>query len=202
MKLGYALSSEEHSPTDLVRNARLAEEHGFEFALISDHYHPWIDRQGESSFVWSVLGAIASTTDKLRVGTGVTCPTIRIHPAIIAHAAATVTAMMPGRFFLGLGTGENLNEHVTGAGWPNIEERQEMLAEAVEIMRALWMGDDVNYNGEFYAVRDARIYTLPPEPPAIYIAAGGPSSALLAAEIGDGDHDSARLGDRRNLHRR
>ncbi|MBZ0304510.1 MAG: LLM class flavin-dependent oxidoreductase, partial [Anaerolineae bacterium] len=116
--LGYALSSEEHHPTDLVRNARRAEEVGFEFALISDHYHPWVNSQPHSPFVWSVLGAIAHTTQRLQVGTGVTCPIIRIHPAIIAQSAATIGAMMPGRFFLGVGTGENLNEHILGDKWP------------------------------------------------------------------------------------
>src|ERR671916_248146 len=117
-EIGYALSSEEHPPNDLVRNARLAEETGFTFALISDHYHPWIDRQGHSPFVWSVIGGIAQVTQRLILGTGVTCPTMRIHPAIIAQAAATAAAMMPGRFFLGVGTGENLNEHIIGAHWP------------------------------------------------------------------------------------
>src|SRR5262245_32638888 len=129
--IGYALSSEEHSATDLVRHARRAEEAGFSFAVISDHYHPWIDRQGQSPFVWGVLGAIAQATERLRVGTGVTCPTVRIHPAIIAQASATAGALMPGRFFLGLGTGERLNEHILGAPWPAYDVRAEMLAEAV-----------------------------------------------------------------------
>src|SRR3712207_8347243 len=118
-ELGYALSSEEHPPLDLVRNARRAEEIGFDFVAVSDHYHPWIDRQGNSPFVWSVIGAIAHATSRLRLGTGVTCPTVRIHPAIIAQAAATSAAMMPGRFFLGVGSGENLNEHILGEGWPS-----------------------------------------------------------------------------------
>ena len=113
-EVGYALSCEEHHPNDLVRHARLAEEAGFSFALISDHYHPWIDRQGHSPFVWGVIGGIAQATQRLRLGTGVTCPTTRYHPAIVAQAAATAAAMMPGRFFLGVGTGENLNEHILG----------------------------------------------------------------------------------------
>src|SRR5512147_2924521 len=128
MEIGYNLSSEEHAPNDLVKNARRAEEAGFTFALISDHYHPWLDLQGQSSFVWSVIGAIAHTTRNLRLGTGVTCPIMRIHPAIIAHAAATVADMMPGRFFLGVGTGEYLNEHILGDVWPEVDTRQEMLA--------------------------------------------------------------------------
>src|SRR4030081_3402937 len=123
-KIGYALSCEEHAPTDLVRYAQCAEEAGFEFALISDHFHPWIDRQGQSPFVWSVIGAIAHTTQRLRLGTAVTCPTVRVPPAIVAQAAATAAAMMPGRFFLGVGTGENLNEHIVGQGWPETAVRQ------------------------------------------------------------------------------
>jgi coenzyme F420-dependent glucose-6-phosphate dehydrogenase len=138
--IGYALSSEEHGPRDLVRNARRAEEAGFTFALISDHYHPWIERHPHSPFVWGVLGAIAQATERLVVGTGVTCPTMRIHPAIIAQAAATSAAMMPGRFFLGVGSGESLNEHILGAKWPAPDERLEMLEEAVEVIRTLWQG--------------------------------------------------------------
>jgi coenzyme F420-dependent glucose-6-phosphate dehydrogenase len=136
-EFGYALSSEEHGPNELVSNARRAEEAGFTFALISDHYHPWTDEQGQSPFVWSVIGGIAQATERLRLGTGVTCPMIRIHPAIIAHAAATATAMMPGRFFLGLGSGENLNEHILGDRWPAPDERIDMLEEAIDVMRML-----------------------------------------------------------------
>ena len=131
-RLGYALSSEEHDPATLVRNARAAEEAGFEFALISDHFHPWLESHPQSPFVWGVLGAIAQATDELKVGTGVTCPTMRIHPAIIAHAAATAACLMPGRFFLGVGTGENLNEHILGQRWPEWDVRAEMLEEAVD----------------------------------------------------------------------
>src|SRR5512134_3165901 len=135
VEIGYALSSEEHTPHDLVRYAQRAEEVGFSFALISDHYHPWIRRQGQSPFVWSVVGAIAQVTERLALGTGVTCPILRIHPAVIAQAAATAAMMMPGRFFLGVGTGENLNEHILGTHWPPIQVRQEMLEEAVVVMR-------------------------------------------------------------------
>jgi len=186
MTLGYALSSEEHRPLDLVRNAAQAEEAGFEFALISDHFHPWIDRQGESAFVWSVLGGIAAATDRLVLGTGVTCPMIRIHPAIVAQAAATTAAMLPGRFFLGVGTGENLNEHVLGQRWPATEIRREMLEEAIEVMRALWQGDLTSHRGRHYTVENARIYTLPDEPIDVLIAAGGTKAAELAGRIGDG----------------
>jgi G6PDH family F420-dependent oxidoreductase len=185
-QIGYALSSEEHRPKDLVRFAALAEEAGFSYALISDHYHPWVDAQGESPFVWSVIGAIAQATERLRLGTGVTCPTMRIHPAIVAHAAATSAAMMPGRFFLGVGTGENLNEHVLGDHWPAPDERLEMLEEAVEVIRLLWEGGYQTHRGKHYTVENARLYTLPDEPPEIYVAASQPRAAELAGRIGDG----------------
>jgi coenzyme F420-dependent glucose-6-phosphate dehydrogenase len=186
VELGYAVSSEEHQPLQLVRNASRAEEAGFTFALVSDHFHPWIDRQGESPFVWNVLGGIALATERLVVGTGVTCPTIRIHPAIVAQAAATTAAMLPGRFFLGVGTGENLNEHVLGQRWPSTAIRREMLEEAVGVMRELWQGDLTSHRGRHYTVENARIYTLPEEPIDVVIAAGGPEAAELAGRIGDG----------------
>ncbi|HEX2056911.1 MAG TPA: TIGR03557 family F420-dependent LLM class oxidoreductase [Actinomycetota bacterium] len=179
-EIGYALSSEEHPPSDLVKHARLAEEAGFSHALISDHFHPWVGSQGESPFVWATLGGIAEATERIRVGTGVTCPMIRTHPVVIAHAAATVAAMMPGRFFLGLGTGENLNEHVIGARWPAGDERLEMLAEAIEVIRLLWAGGQQTHRGKHYTVEDARLYTLPDELPPIVVAAAKPGAAELA----------------------
>jgi G6PDH family F420-dependent oxidoreductase len=185
-QFGYSLSSEEHLPNDLVRYAQRAEEVGFTFAGISDHFHPWVDKQGQSPFVWSVLGAIAQATTTLELGTGVTCPTVRIHPAIIAQAAATVSAMMPGRFSLGVGSGENLNEHILGDHWPQAAVRQDMLAEAIEVIRQLWQGGYQSFDGNFYTVENARIYTLPDELPPIIVAASGPSAATLAAEAGDG----------------
>lgn len=185
-EFGYALSSEEHAPNDLVRYAQQAEAAGFSFAAISDHFHPWVDQQGHAPFVWSVLGAIAHATSSLRLGTGVTCPTVRIHPAIIAQAAATVTAMMPGRFFLGVGSGENLNEHILGDHWPPAPVRQEMLGEAVAVIRQLWEGGYQSFDGAYYTVENARIYTLPEEPPPIIVAAAGPSAATLAGAVGDG----------------
>lgn len=185
-EIGYALSSEEHTPRDLVRYAAAAEEAGMGFALISDHYHPWLDVQGQSPFVWSVIGGIAGATERLRLGTGVTCPTTRIHPAVIAQAAATSAAMMPGRFFLGVGSGENLNEHILGDPWPPVEIRLQMVEEAVELIRRLWEGGLVTHDGDYYTVHNARIYTRPDEPPPILVAASGTRSAQLAARVGDG----------------
>jgi len=188
IELGYWISSEEHTPNDLVQHAQRAEEMGFPFALISDHFHPWIDRQGHSPFVWSVIGAIAHATQHLRLGTAVTCPTIRIHPSIIAQAAATAATMMPGRFFLGVGTGENLNEHILGNRWPPSDVRREMLAEAVEVIRLLWEGGEQSHHGKYYTVENARLYTLPDRgaPPPLLIAASGKKSAELAGHLGDG----------------
>jgi coenzyme F420-dependent glucose-6-phosphate dehydrogenase len=186
VQIGYAISSEEHLPNDIVRHAQMAEKAGFTYALISDHFHPWVDAQGHSPFVWSVIGGIATATERLRLGTGVTCPTIRIHPAIIAQAAATSAAMMPGRFFLGVGTGEALNEHITGERWPETEVRQEMLEEAIEVMRLLWQGGTQSYHGMYYTVENARLYTLPEEQVPVIVAASGPSSAEMAGRIGDG----------------
>ena len=184
-EFGYALSSEEHGPADLVENARRAEEAGFEFAMISDHFHPWTYTQGQSPFVWSVIGGVSQVTVRLRLGTSVTCPTIRIHPAIIAHAAATSAAMMPGRFFLGLGSGENLNEHVVGEGWPAPDERLAMLEEAIEVMRLLWEGGEHTHRGDFYDVEQARLYTLPEQPVEIAVAAAKPKAADLAGRLAD-----------------
>jgi len=185
VKLGYALSSEERTPRELVENARLAEQAGFEFALVSDHYHPWLDEQGQSPFVWSVLGAIAEATERMTLGTGVTCPTMRLHPAIVAHAAATTAALMEGRFFLGVGTGENLNEHILGARWPSADERLEMLEEAVNVIRQLWGGGLVEHHGKHYTVDRARLYSLPGEAPPLAMAAAAEGAADLAGRLGD-----------------
>lgn len=186
VQMGFTLSSEEQGPTELVRLAGAIERAGFAFATISDHFHPWTSTQGNSPFVWAVIGGIASTTERLRLGTGVTCPLIRTHPAVIAHASATAAAMMPGRFFLGLGTGENLNEHVTGARWPSPSERREMLEEAIGVIRELWRGGMVDHQGRFYRVVDAQLFTVPDEPPHVYVAAAGPKAASLAGRLGDG----------------
>ncbi len=186
VQIGYALSSEEHTPLDLVRNAQRAEAAGFTFSLISDHYHPWVDAQGHSPFVWSVIGSIATSTSNLSLGTGVTAPTVRIHPAIIAQAAATSAAMMPGRFFLGVGSGEALNEHITGERWPETEIRLEMLEEAIAVMRLLWQGGNQSHHGKYDTVENARLYTLPEQPVQVMIGASGPKAAELAGRLGDG----------------
>src|SRR4051812_38255704 len=186
VQLGYKLSSEEFGARALVENARRVEAAGFSFALISDHFHPWIDAQGQSPFVWAVLGGIAQVTERLSIGTAVTCPTVRIHPAIIAQAAASVAEMFDGRFMLGVGTGENLNEHIVAQGWRATEVRQEMLQEAVEVIRLLWQGGLQSHRGRYYTVENARLYTLPKSPPPLMIAASGPKAAQLAGKLGDG----------------
>ncbi|NRQ39935.1 LLM class F420-dependent oxidoreductase [Nonomuraea sp. NN258] len=184
-KFGYFLSSEEHGPDELVRQARLAEEAGFEALWISDHFHPWMDEQGQSPFVWSVIGALSQVVS-LPVTTAVTCPIMRIHPAIIAQAAATSQVMLKGRFRLGVGTGEALNEHIVGSRWPNAAERLEMLEESIEVMRALWGGRQVSHRGRHFTVDTARIYTLPDTPPPIFVSGFGPKSTAMAARCGDG----------------
>jgi G6PDH family F420-dependent oxidoreductase len=185
MKIGYFLSCEENGPADLLAQARAAEEAGFQGLWISDHYHPWNDEQGESPFVWAVIGALAEATS-LPVTTAVTCPTIRIHPAVIAQAAATAAAMLPGGFNLGVGSGEALNEQILGDDWPEADVRLEMLEEAIEVMRELWTGEVVSREGKHYRVRHARIYTLPERPPPILVSGFGPKSVDLAARVGDG----------------
>lgn len=183
---GYTLSSEEHAPSDLVRNAARAEAAGFDFASISDHYHPWVSAQGHSPFVWSVLGGIAASTERLRVGVGVTCPIVRIHPAVVAQAAATTSLLFDSRFFLGLGTGEALNEHVVGTRWPPIAVRREMLEEAVGVMRALFTGETVEHRGAHYEVDNARLFDPPAAEIPLVVSGFGPEAAALAGQIGDG----------------
>ena len=153
--------------------------------LISDHFHPWLDEQGQSPFVWSVIGGIAATT-KLRITTGVTCPTVRIHPAVIAHAAATSALLAPGRFRLGVGSGENLNEHILGGGWPPVRERLDMLEEAIDVMRKLWTGRIVTHHGAHYTVTNAQLYSVPETPPPVLVSAFGPKATAVAARVGEG----------------
>ncbi|MFC4450457.1 TIGR03557 family F420-dependent LLM class oxidoreductase [Halorussus aquaticus] len=189
VELGYALSSEEHRPNDLVDYAVRAEDVGFDFVSISDHYHPWLSDQGESPFVWSTLGGIARATVDIDVGVGVTCPIIRYEPAVLAQAAATVATMLEDdgqQFYFGVGTGENLNEHVTGDHWPPHHVRLEMLEEAVEVIRKLWTGEMVGYHGDHYTVENAKLFTLPAENAPICVSAYGDQTAKKAADIGDG----------------
>jgi G6PDH family F420-dependent oxidoreductase len=186
MKIGYFLSSEEWGPRDLVAQAVRAEQAGFEALWISDHYHPWNNTQGHSPFVWSTIGAIAQATDAMPVTTAVTCPTMRIHPAIIAQAAATSSVLLEGRFSLGVGSGEALNEHIFGDRWPAADERLEMLEEAVEVIRLLWKRGTHSHRGRHYRVENARVYDLPPTPPPIIVSGFGSKSVELAARIGDG----------------
>jgi len=186
MRYGVKLCAEERTAPELLVDAERAEAAGFDFAAISDHFHPWIDAQGESPFVWSVLGGVAAVTERLEIGTAVTCPTVRIHPTIVAQAAATAAVMLPDRFFFGVGTGEWLNEHVTGGRWPRPDERRAMLHEAIDVIRALWEGELVNHDGPHYRVEGARLYSIPDTPPPVFVAASGSESASLAAEVGDG----------------
>jgi G6PDH family F420-dependent oxidoreductase len=183
---GCTLSSEEHSPRALVANARGAEAVGFDFLSISDHYHPWVAAQGHSPFVWGVLGAIAEATEHIDVGTGVTCPILRVHPAVVAHAVATTSLLFDGRFFFGVGTGEALNEHVVGTRWPAPAVRREMLEEAVGIIRELLTGDTLEHRGTYYEVENARVFDPPDAPVPIIVSGFGLEAATLAARIGDG----------------
>jgi hypothetical protein len=185
LKLGYKLMSEEHGPTDLVRNAQRAEQAGFDFAAISDHFFPWLEEQGHAPLAWSVLGALAHATRRIGLMTAVTCPTMRYHPAIIAQGAATLSLLSNNRFTLGLGTGERLNEHVIGAGWPGRGERHQRLLEAVEIIQGLLAGTLTNYRGHHLQLDHARLFDRPDRKPAVAIAAGGIEAARLAGRKGD-----------------
>jgi G6PDH family F420-dependent oxidoreductase len=185
VRIGYFLSSEEFGPRELVEQAKRAEQAGFHALWISDHYHPWNDEQGHSAFVWSVIGALAEATS-VPVTTGVTCPTVRIHPAVIAQAAATSGVLHQGRFHLGVGSGEALNEHILGDHWPEADVRLEMLEEAVEVIRLLWQGGDQSHHGRHYTVENARVYDLPDEPVPILVSGFGPKAIRLAARLGDG----------------
>ncbi|MGA4838709.1 TIGR03557 family F420-dependent LLM class oxidoreductase [Streptomyces sp. G45] len=182
---GYFLATEEFAPAELLEQARMAEQAGFEELWISDHYHPWNAAQGQSPFVWSVLGALAEAVS-LPLGTAVTCPTVRTHPAVIAQAAATTAVMTGGRFRLGVGSGEALNEHIVGGPWPPAHVRLEMLEEAVQVMRNLFTGEEVNHRGTHYTVENARLYTVPDEPVPVDISGFGPKATALAARVGDG----------------
>jgi G6PDH family F420-dependent oxidoreductase len=190
MQIGLKLFAEAFSPTELVRHAVQAEQAGFDFVEMSDHFHPWLDHSedlplaGHSGFAWSVLGMIAGQTGRIRFGTGITCPTVRYHPAIIAQAAATMAILSNGRFFLGVGSGERLNEHIVGRGWNSVPVRHEMLREALHIINALWSGGFHSFDGKHLKLEDARVYDLPEKLPEIIVAAAGPRAARIAAEHG------------------
>jgi len=186
MRIGYFLSSEECSPAELLQQAQWAEESGFHALWISDHFHPWNDEQGHSPFVWSMLGALSQATKEVKVTTAVTCPTVRLHPAIVAQAAATAAVLLGGRFALGVGSGEALNEHILGDRWPTAAERLEMLEEAVGVIRLLWEGGVQSHRGTHYRVDHARVYDLPDRPPPIIVSGFAAQSVSLAARIGDG----------------
>lgn len=186
MRIGYFLSSEEFDPRELIAQARMAEDAGFQGLWISDHYHPWNDKQGHSGFVWATIGALAQATATMKITTAVTCPIMRIHPAVIAQAAATCAVLLEGRFALGLGSGEALNEHILGDHWPQADERLEMLEEAVQVIRTLWQGGMQSHRGRHYRVENARVYDLPEQTPSILVSGFGPKATSLAARIGDG----------------
>ena len=186
MQIGYKLATEAFAPKEIIRQAVAAEEAGFDFVEMSDHFHPWLDVQGHSGFTWNLLSFIAARTDRIRLVTGVTCPTVRYHPAVIAQAAATLAIISDGRFTLGVGAGERLNEHVVGRGFPSVRGRHEVFREALEIIRLLWQGGYRSYEGKHLQLEDARVFDLPDELPVIAVAASGPASARIAAELGDG----------------
>jgi G6PDH family F420-dependent oxidoreductase len=182
---GYTLMTEQAGPRELVSHAVAAERVGFDFQVMSDHYFPWLSAQGHAPYAWSILGAVAHATSTTRLMTYVTCPTIRYHPAVVAQKAATVQLLAEGRFTLGLGSGENLNEHVVGQGWPALADRQAMLREAIAIIRALHTGDLVDHKGEYFQVDSARIWDLPETPVEIGVAAGGPRAIETFAPLAD-----------------
>ena len=186
MRIGYKLIAEGYGPAEMVRQCVLAEQAGFDFVEISDHFHPWVSEQQHSGFAWSMLAAMAAKTERIELATGVTCPFIRYHPAVIAQAAATTQILAEGRFTLGVGAGERLNEHVVGQGWPAVHVRHRMFRESLEIIRLLWQGGYQTYEGRHLTIEDARVFDLPETLPKIVVAAGGPRAAALAAELGDG----------------
>jgi G6PDH family F420-dependent oxidoreductase len=185
MRVGFKLIAEAFSPTEIVAQAVRAEEAGFDFVEVSDHFHPWVSEHQHSGFAFSMLAAAAARTSTIELATGVTCPFIRYHPAVVAQAAATTALLSDGRFTLGIGAGERLNEHVVGAGWPAVAVRHEMLREALEIIRLLWSGGYQSYDGKHLKLEDARVFDLPDTLPRIAVAAGGPAAARIAGELGD-----------------
>lgn len=201
-KYGYTLSSEEHDPERLVELAQMAEEHGFDFVSISDHFHPWVSQQGHAPFVWTVLGGISQVTETIEVGVGVTCPTVRIHPAILAQATATTSHLLPDRFFWGVGSGEALNEQILADPWPPAGIRLELLEEAVNLVRLLWKGESTTHRGDYYVVEDATIFDAPSYDIPIIVSAFGTTAAEVAARIGDGLWTSGKGGEPVEVFRR
>jgi G6PDH family F420-dependent oxidoreductase len=185
MRIGYKLATEGFDPKEIVRQAVAAEAAGFDFVEMSDHFHPWLESQGHSGFTWSMLAAIAAKTERIGLATGVTCPSFRYHPAVIAQAAATMALLSDGRFTLGVGAGERLNEHIVGE-FPGIRVRHERFREALEIINLLWQGGYHSYEGKHLRLEDARVFDLPPEPPVMAVAVSGPASVHIAAELGTG----------------
>jgi G6PDH family F420-dependent oxidoreductase len=184
-RFGYTLMTEQSGPKDLVRWAVAAEQAGFDFEVSSDHYSPWLTEQGHAPYAWSVLGAVAHATERIDLMTYVTCPTLRYHPAVIAQKAATLQLLADGRFTLGVGSGESLNEHVVGEGWPGVTTRQEMLVEAIDVIRQLHTGDLVTHHGDYFDVDSARIWDLPDEPVQIGVAVGGDKGIDRLAPLAD-----------------
>lgn len=184
-RFGYTLMTEQSGPKDLVRHAVAAERVGFDFEVASDHYFPWLSAQGHAPYAWSVLGAVAHATERVDLMTYVTCPTIRYHPAVVAQKAATLGVLSDGRFTLGLGAGENLNEHVVGEGWPSVDARQDMLVEAIEIIRALHTGELTTWEGDYFRVDSARVWDLPDEPVEIGVAVGGEKAVRRFGPLAD-----------------
>ncbi|WP_158848901.1 LLM class F420-dependent oxidoreductase [Saccharothrix deserti] len=185
MRIGYTLMTEQAGPRELVEHAALAEQAGFDFEVMSDHYSPWLDEQGHAPYAWSVLGAVTQATDRVELMTYVTCPTVRYHPAVVAQKAATVQLLSGNRFTLGIGAGENLNEHVVGRGWPPVNVRHELLREAVEIISQLFDGGYVNYSGQHFRVDSAKLWDLPEQRVPIAVAVSGGQSVRTFAPLAD-----------------
>ncbi|BBY24106.1 LLM class F420-dependent oxidoreductase [Mycobacterium stomatepiae] len=184
-KFGYTLMTEQNGPKDLVQYAVSAEQRGFDFEVCSDHFSPWLASQGHAPNAWAVLGAVAQATEQVDLYTYVTCPTMRYHPAVVAQQAATVQILADGRFTLGLGSGENLNEHVVGKGWPTVERRQDMLREAIKIIRELFGGRLVNWRGDYFQVDSARLWDVPDVPVGLGVAMSGPKGVEKFAKLAD-----------------
>ncbi|WP_370291502.1 LLM class F420-dependent oxidoreductase [Nocardioides sp.] len=184
-RFGYTLMTEQSGPRELVRYAQAAEDAGFDFEVSSDHYSPWLTEQGHAPYAWTVLGAVAQATSQVELMTYVTCPTLRYHPAVVAQKSATLQILAEGRFTLGLGSGENLNEHVVGAGWPAVQDRQAMLVEAIEIIRSLHTGDLVDHRGEYFQVDSARVWDVPEQGVPIGVAVAGDRGIERFAPLAD-----------------